>query len=177
MPNTCVPPIVGGAAPAFVSTLICSLRAALCADRRSTCATSAARSSFFVQLPWADRPEDAEVPRPKTRFVLGNVLAEVERSVPEYCGVLLAVPRIVGDTTEAMVSTASSDAVVPISASRIFVQSVSAMHTDTTSSKPTDCRMYLTSGQSAASVCVSGTMMREQKSSSCELMNMNLPSE
>ena len=166
-PTPCTPPCVGGGAFAFVSSLICSQRAALCADKRSTCATSAARSSFFVQLPCQLAPD--------------TVLSDVRRvlSVSENCAGLFAAARIFGDgdTTEAIVSTASSVAVVPMSASRIFVPSVSEMHTDVTSSRPTDCRPYLAPGQLAARVCVSGTMTREQKSSSCELMNMNLPSE
>ena len=38
------------------------MSAALCADKRSTCAISAALSSFFVQLLWVDRRvEDVEV--------------------------------------------------------------------------------------------------------------------
>ena len=52
---------LAGAASAFVRTLICSLRTALCADKRPTFATSAAWSScFFVKLFSEGCPDDSE---------------------------------------------------------------------------------------------------------------------
>ena len=53
--------LAGGAASAFVRTLICSLSTALCADKRPTFATSAAWSScFFVKLSSEGCPDDSE---------------------------------------------------------------------------------------------------------------------
>ena len=67
------------------------------------------------------------------------------------------------DTLSRVLLASSSVAVVPMSASRSFVPSVSEIHTEVTSSRPMDCRTYLEVGVTSF-VCVSGMMMREQKS-------------
>ena len=129
-----------------VRILICSSRIALCADKRSIFLTSAESLPFgdpLLKLPsecCSDAADDEGCPDTCMRISTSNDASSDVRAISD----VIAISDALALSPDFLAS--SRVAVVPMSASRILVPSVSEMHTKFTSSSPVDRRTYLWGG-------------------------------